>query len=440
MQSIRFLKEGMQQYMVIDCEKKLLYDYASQLMQQQRVPYFIPYEIRELNGECQRYYRLQYHTTLALVADQLKGSAMHMKQMLASIIGVLETTEEYLLDVNRIVWKAEQIFVEADTGKLEFCYDPEEEGASSLRDLLAGLIPSTKGEEGSATLLLLEFYHLVTEPDCSMERLLAFRKEKLTECASILLQDGWKRDLELEEGALSDRKEWEQNKEQPSPERRASKLMWQGITVCDIALFAGWIVGILPEEMLSYVIGGVVVWIVVTILYVVVAKEESPEEMMQAYFKETDVIGRDGKEEMRNSSDIQGNHVKEDTGKTSYGETTVLEADRTKSAIVIEEKSKELSLMPSDGKEEECIRIKEKSIVVGCMQERVDYTISKKGISRMHAKLINQPDGLYLLDLNSTNGTRINGELLEQGKEYKLEEGDLVAFAAVEYYVVALAL
>ena len=45
-------------------------------------------------------------------------------------------------------------------------------------------------------------------------------------------------------------------------------------------------------------------------------------------------------------------------------------------------------------------------------------------------------DGIYLLDLNSTNGTCLNGEPIEAGKDYKIEEGDLVAFAKCEYYVV----
>ena len=46
-----------------------------------------------------------------------------------------------------------------------------------------------------------------------------------------------------------------------------------------------------------------------------------------------------------------------------------------------------------------------------------------------------KPDGLYLLDLNSTNGTYLNGEIIESGRDYKLEEGDMVTFALTEFYV-----
>ena len=70
------------------------------------------------------------------------------------------------------------------------------------------------------------------------------------------------------------------------------------------------------------------------------------------------------------------------------------------------------------------------------MTEGCNYILREKGVSRMHAKLIGQEDGLYLLDLNSTNGTYINGERIESGKDYKLEEGDMVSFARSEYFVV----
>jgi pSer/pThr/pTyr-binding forkhead associated (FHA) protein len=54
----------------------------------------------------------------------------------------------------------------------------------------------------------------------------------------------------------------------------------------------------------------------------------------------------------------------------------------------------------------------------------------------MHAKLMKKEDGLYLLDLNSTNGTFLNGESLISGEDVKIEEGDIVAFAKCEYMVV----
>ena len=56
-------------------------------------------------------------------------------------------------------------------------------------------------------------------------------------------------------------------------------------------------------------------------------------------------------------------------------------------------------------------------------------------MSRLHAKLSNKKDGVYIMDMNSTNGTFVNGDVLDPGKEYKLELGDMISFAKIQYIV-----
>lgn len=46
------------------------------------------------------------------------------------------------------------------------------------------------------------------------------------------------------------------------------------------------------------------------------------------------------------------------------------------------------------------------------------------GVSRKHARLVLQNDSLHIVDLNSTNGTHINGLRLPPYQGYALSEGD----------------
>lgn len=46
------------------------------------------------------------------------------------------------------------------------------------------------------------------------------------------------------------------------------------------------------------------------------------------------------------------------------------------------------------------------------------------GVSRQHAALIPMPDGIGVQDLGSTNGTRLNGVVLEAGRTYRIADGD----------------
>jgi pSer/pThr/pTyr-binding forkhead associated (FHA) protein len=53
----------------------------------------------------------------------------------------------------------------------------------------------------------------------------------------------------------------------------------------------------------------------------------------------------------------------------------------------------------------------------------------QNGVSRRHAVIRRHEGSLYIEDLRSTNGTRINGSLLTPEREYRLRDGDEVEFA-----------
>ena len=59
--------------------------------------------------------------------------------------------------------------------------------------------------------------------------------------------------------------------------------------------------------------------------------------------------------------------------------------------------------------------------------------ISLPTVSRIHAKIRKADDEYYLSDLNSRNGTSVNGRLLKTGEEYQLQDEDQVEFAQARY-------
>lgn len=61
---------------------------------------------------------------------------------------------------------------------------------------------------------------------------------------------------------------------------------------------------------------------------------------------------------------------------------------------------------------------------------------SSKFISARHAHLFVRDEELYVLDLGSTNGTYLNGKLLNKMQEYKLINNDRLTFADEEFEVV----
>lgn len=73
------------------------------------------------------------------------------------------------------------------------------------------------------------------------------------------------------------------------------------------------------------------------------------------------------------------------------------------------------------------------SMLLGRLPDSVDYTIQNMAVGKIHAEIIKKEDGYYIMDLNSVNGTFVNGERITCSTEVKLKNGDIVTLANESY-------
>ncbi|MBR6364751.1 MAG: FHA domain-containing protein [Lachnospiraceae bacterium] len=71
--------------------------------------------------------------------------------------------------------------------------------------------------------------------------------------------------------------------------------------------------------------------------------------------------------------------------------------------------------------------------IIGKLEGATDHCPKSALISRLHARLEQRTDGVYIIDLNSTNGTFVNGNRLLPSQEAKLAAGDEVALADLHF-------
>lgn len=67
-------------------------------------------------------------------------------------------------------------------------------------------------------------------------------------------------------------------------------------------------------------------------------------------------------------------------------------------------------------------------VMVGKMRSKVQILLSDASVSRIHARFVQKDGRTALIDLNSTNGTSVNGIRLEQEETVILENGDEILF------------
>jgi pSer/pThr/pTyr-binding forkhead associated (FHA) protein len=63
------------------------------------------------------------------------------------------------------------------------------------------------------------------------------------------------------------------------------------------------------------------------------------------------------------------------------------------------------------------------------------YDGLRNGVSRRHARITYEDGALYIQDMESTNGTRINGYELAPGRVYRLRDGDELEFGRIRVVI-----
>ena len=77
--------------------------------------------------------------------------------------------------------------------------------------------------------------------------------------------------------------------------------------------------------------------------------------------------------------------------------------------------------------------IQKSGFTVGSEESMVDMYIFSPAVSRMHCRIIIREGQSYIVDLNSLNGTSVNGVRLSPNQEYPLTTKSVIRFAAVQY-------
>ncbi len=81
----------------------------------------------------------------------------------------------------------------------------------------------------------------------------------------------------------------------------------------------------------------------------------------------------------------------------------------------------------------EAVMIEDKELRIGSAKDFNDCIIDNTAVSRIHAIIKKHEEGFFISDLNSTNGTYVNGGEVMPGEKVLLKDRDRIKFADEEY-------
>ncbi len=117
-----------------------------------------------------------------------------------------------------------------------------------------------------------------------------------------------------------------------------------------------------------------------------------------------------------------------------YQVTPKIQAEEEQTVVLSVRREKEEAQLLDDATGE-MIFLQKSPFYIGSVAKYADYVPKTEGVSRIHCSITKREENYYLSDLNSTNGTRLNGREILPGKEELLSDGDEITVARGKFYI-----
>lgn len=444
------------------------------------IPSILKCHVQGIDGECVIYYDITSRQSLTVLFEEKKLTFADLQLIFGGFVQVMEEMSEYLLNPGYLILRPEYMYVDVEKKSMFFCYLPgcEAEVRGQFQSLTEYILPRLDHEDPQAVMLGYSVYRRALEDCFHLEHI----KEELyreIKNESVISKDEkqqpqWQNDL-LDDTQM---KEAESEEEQQqgdwleegfAADAQAGKALsggkifpWKRIIGCLAGALAGMAVlgakllGYLPDVPLEAVLGIVLALMgggmLGTWLYekkkAAGAKRTTGEAyvMRKGQSRNPEDLDKESEEEDFWSEDKHQNISKANTAGAEntiskekqssrglrkintqaddFGETVVLSAGNLIGPS---------TLVSREPGELATIYLKEDLTVIGKLEVAVDAVINLPTVSRMHAKIRKRDGEYYLTDLNSRNGTSVNGQMLCANQDYCLQDQDEVDFAQARY-------
>lgn len=373
-------------YMLVDIEDKYKLDYRTNMLINNSIPGFLRTKGQE-NGKA---LTLQYDITskqpLSRIMERGNIKTDELKSLIFDILRSVEESKKYLLEEDDIILDKEYLYVDTASMKVGLFYMPgyNKPIDKQLRALLLELPACMSSEDPDAVVLAYSLYSESAKEGYVLGDLIKVlsckKKQENLEDAKGKIKREEKTEMQNEI------RNFRKNEAEKKSERKESK--------------GGFRLGILDAIKNKN-------W------------QKKQEEKSQEDIYVPDEFIDDNELWLDEFENDECKETKEAEPMTQYlaGESSI----------------KEHRILKGRQPGLEDIDIEYYPFVIGRQDRISDYIIDREGVSRMHCRIDKEDGAYYIRDLNSRNGTLVNGIVLINDEKIKLNEGDEVQIADMTY-------
>lgn len=339
----------------------------------------LPCSLRYLNGLAYLYYDVTSKQNITQLYGKRCITRAWLKDFMWSLEQIHTELARFLLDESNILWYPEQIFQDLESNIFSFLYIPYYEGEGSFLKLLEYLVEHIDYEDELLVECVYKMYEQCERNGEVYLQAQIFEDAKLLNREQIVNGEVQIPEMKKTTEASEEITEYQHVSEEEKEEEKQT-----------------------VKKGFRYLLDG----------------KRRRDKSARAQYQQEMQLAMEGyavAEEIPYGSEME-------TETEEYGKTVYIEEAKIPREII-------RRLYTQDGRI--IAQLNSESFTIGKKKGEVDLVLEDFAVSRIHARISTEENGLYLEDLNSTNGTYKNGLRLQPYERRKLEEGDEIRIGKV---------
>lgn len=485
----RYESNAASSFLVIGCRTRIL-DFQAKMLENNAIRYIVPLETVKAEGICHFYYNITSLVNLQIFLKRYELNRTDFLKLLLNLSSCISNSEGYLLSASNFIYDPEYVYIEPDTMEARLIYIPAEadgHDAWTFQSLVSDVLMKHIDRAGLDRNLVQRILSEVRSDMFSIRSFMILINELLyggrtCEPPATLPEPGIY-DRVLEKSCKNDKIE-EKREDKENKETKSTKIslpllvpavLLQIVMGLIIFLSRGFLDNVGKNRTTTYL----AVLMIVMAIDVLVFRKLQAMKLFRAYSTgHTDRPAQ--KDELGTGDDKAAGPGKIRLGAAEEA-AAVIRHDKETSAAKARERLKRLTgsiteermqytapvaaertettareeiasiysqkteILSSNDKKVHMLKSKRKytsdldiivdkeEIIVGRLRGHVDRVLLNNAVGKLHAVLLCRNGTCFVKDLNSVNGTYVNGIRIESNKEVELKNNDSLRFADSEY-------
>ncbi|MBO6270184.1 MAG: FHA domain-containing protein [Clostridium sp.] len=423
--------------------------FECQMLADNEIEGLLRFRVRRTGTSVEFCYEITSRQPLSRILMNRKLRGEDIRRIVRGLLRTVGTVQDYLLDERGILLSPDCVYADPDTMEAQFCMVPgyQADFCEDLTAFLKFLLEKTDHQDADGIMTAYHLYEESRRENYGMTDLTRCLEQQEARASPAVPEEEWQ-GMEADEPVLPKRPPDEPGyrtgespvRETGPPEkgterpagRSLRKVLAKGALVLTAAEILIWYLrglrGLMPLGLLPPVFyAGFAALTILKFRGSMPEYRESPSGR----------TGRAGRYAVPEEDwKIQPVTPKEEARRTEERRMRQMEQSFAEGTVVLGRTCEAAGLILEPEKRSlEPIHVGYTPFVLGKHPELTDFCVREEAVSRMHARIDLEQDRYSVTDLNSTNGTRVNGRMLAANETLELADGDFLELGDTGYRV-----